>query len=1536
MIKIRHTKRFHLKSRIPKGFGILLIYAVFFNLNCFVTAFGKSNNSVNTRPNSQNQIPALLASKPVSGIADLNSFAEDIITNKVTSGERANRYSLLGKSPKFMNEYGQPEIVSEENELDVPNETAEEDDSNLLEVNVVSEKRIQLEVNVTNPEKISAQKGGLFYRFKNKTFVKLGVAGNKIALVEEKHTSDGKTLKNDDNERITEIAGSIDFKMLRLKMVIDSAAKTVEGFYSTDGANYLNTGSLYSSSGPDISELGMVDSSVYAGVYTSGGSDSVAPDNHFDDFAVNNVNVTLFRSVNADFQPEGTAAPYGHIADFGLPYDEVRKYGWISPKTKQPVSVKHKMHLRRNGTDKSRPVSVVEMQAADDKEKEAAWEFSVPNGFYKVTVSAGDSGYYNSRHQINVEGLPAISDFSPSKTNKFRTGTATVAVNDGRLTIDALGGINTKMNYITINPAVPAMDTIAPVAMARFEGKKRSRDTYEKQVRLFLSASDEGGSGLSEFQYALNDNNFKDYTIPFVIKKKGEYSLKVKAIDASNNKTVTGTYHFKIKPRVAKKMAFTQDKISFTVLQGKPVIPQTIKLNASAGNATFRLSKTKADWLTLPEAVTNTLQLGPENISSDLEPGNYQVLVTRSGGGFRPSTILIDLHVVEPLEAPKVNIDYQDSESIPPVGYLRDYGQPFGQRSGANQGAGFQFGWKNRADGTLLDLTANGRNRNTPEDVLLATLMHMQAVHIDNDYWPGVKEEGYWEMKVPNGIYDVTVSVGDGNPNKKPERHSINVEGVKAISGFIPNGKKGTISRFKTVTVRVNVKDELLTIDADGGTSTKITFANIVPVSLDPYVYWASKNLNIIVKKGIKDNTSASIVLGSSDNLANAFKISVRYCQGLPGWLKYDPNPKGIQPVVVFDYSKAENLPVGIYKAFIKATSPKFTSQEFEILLNVVDPSKPYVVASNPLNGSVKVDLNTVSIAANSLNVPGAEGFKGGVDNSTITNNTVKLFKLSDNVSTSVNGVVQGTGGGDAISFSPVGSLEPNTIYKFVITSGVKSYTGAAFAPYEATFTTDEAKIDSSNFLNAQFIKIGIPGTENKKYCSLTIGPDGKLYALRLDGIVERFDINHANGMLSNLKTINTIVKKYGNRSAIGLAFDPKSTPSNLILWISHSSPGLSVAPAFDGNVSRLEGSELQKEQLVIIKLPRSKRDHLINSLAFGPDGALYMSQGSNSSAGSYDEDWQRNESLLSGTILRLDLKKLKGFKLPLNVLTTADQSIINKAPAKAATMRDGTYNPYGSSAPLTIYASGIRNAFDLLWHSNGQLYLPTNGSGGGGNSPESVAGTRKTDGTFYSGPEIPATFGIKAQNDWLFRINPNRPIGYFGHPNPLRGEYVINRGHEDNPLYLPSVTADPNYRQGYNFGLNKSPNGVIEYKSNTFNGALKGKLLVCRFSGGGDIAVMEPGSMVKTSNRADDSIYDIVKVNTGSGNNGLVGASGFGNPLDIVEDLVNGNLYVIEYNWNDSPNLAARITLLRVKPEPVPEPEITASTKQPDKKNLK
>ncbi|PSR56915.1 hypothetical protein AHMF7605_27170 [Adhaeribacter arboris] len=891
---------------------------------------------------------------------------------------------------------------------------------------------------------------------------------------------------------------------------------------------------------------------------------------------------------------------------------------------------------------------------------------------------------------------------------------------------------------------------------------------------------------------------------------------------------------------------------------------------------------------------------------SHLFAGKYQFTLTvKDDKNLSSSQDYVTVNVNPQLE---VKVNFQDQSTVPPTGWFADFGQAFGLRNSPNQGTGNQYGWKNRADNNLLDLVSNGRNRNTPSDVTLATLMHMQADDVVGAF-SGIKAEGYWEMKVANGIYDVTVAAGDAGVYSLPEKHALNVEGRQAIKAFIPTGPAGASTRFKSAKVQVAVTDGLLTIDADGGFNTKINSAQIVPVTNGPFAFWSVNEQVITIEKGnTSSNKTFSLDLSNSNNKNNVpYTLSAVYGAGATDWLSFNPNHTGAEPNVIFDYSQAEDLPVGTYEATVKAEANGYGTASVTIQLAVTAPH-PYVISSTPADSATNVNVNTSSIAANNLFVPEVEGYQGGVDNSTITSSTVLLLKVVGSTTTQIQGVVQGTGGGDAISFSPTFALEANTTYKFMVTAGVKSLSGASFIPYTAIFTTGAA-IEPTDPISVEFTKVPIPGTQNKKYSSLTIGPDGKFYALLLNGNIERYAINHLDGSLTFEVNINTLLGKYGDRSAIGLVFDPASTAANLIAYVSHCSSGLAAAPEFDGKISKLSGSNLATEQLLVTNLPRSAKDHLVNSLVFGPDGALYISQGSNSSMGSYDGSWQRTESLLSAAVLRLDLVKLGSSTL--DAKTTSNQNLINTATASQLRLSDDSYNPYASNAPLTIYASGVRNAYDLVWHSNGQLYAPANGSAAGGNTPVSVAGTRRPDGNFYNGPAIAATSGVKVQNDWLFRINPLKGVGYFGHPNPFRGEYVANRGYSDNPKYPSSMEADDNYRgAAFNFELNRSPNGAIEYKSNAFNGALKGKILVCRFSGGGDIIVLQPGSLVKGSAETD---YNIRNSYTGAGTTGLVGMSGFINPLDIVEDVQTGNLYVIEFNWNNIPDRTAQITLLRV-----------------------
>jgi hypothetical protein len=210
-----------------------------------------------------------------------------------------------------------------------------------------------------------------------------------------------------------------------------------------------------------------------------------------------------------------------------------------------------------------------------------------------------------------------------------------------------------------------------------------------------------------------------------------------------------------------------------------------------------------------------------------------------------------------------------------------------------------------------------------------------------------------------------------------------------------------------------------------------------------------------------------------------------------------------------------------------------------------------------------------------------------------------------------------------------------------------------------------------------------------------------------------------------------------------------------------------------------------------------------------------------------------------------------------------------------------------------------VRNAYDLVWHSNGSLYVPTNGSAAGGNTPASVNGTLRPDGTTYNGPSVPALTNVQqTMDDYLFRVVKG---GYYGHPDSLRGEYVINGGNPSSgadiaevPSYPVGTLPDVNWRgSAFDFKNNASPNGVIEYKSNKFNGALKGKLLVVRYSQHDDIITLTPGINKDITSSIDG--------------NSIPGFSGFIDPLDLTEDIKTGNIYVSEYGGD-----SGKITLLR------------------------
>ncbi len=1003
-------------------------------------------------------------------------------------------------------------------------------------------------------------------------------------------------------------------------------------------------------------------------------------------------------NIKVNFQDPSTIPPTGWVRDFGQPYGARTSsyqgsgnyYGWIKRSDKTPLD------LTKNGRKRSTPsdillATVMHMQANNlssiynFRRIEGIWQARTANGKYDVTVSVGDD-IKDSKHTINVEGVSAIAGFVPTSTQAFKSATVTVTVSDGFLTIDAIGGTNTKINTITVKPAgavQPAKPSVVSVNPANGAVNVNENTSISTNI-LELPNSGINNSTITSSSVYLTENA-TGTLIPSSIKGTGGGDA-ITLVPSSSLKSNT-TYKFHITSAVKD-------------LSGASFIPYS---------STF----------------TTT---GTSNTSNALN----------------------------------IKVNFQNSATIPPTGWARDFGQPYGARTSSYQGSGNYYGWIKRSDKTPLDLTKNGRKRSSPSDILLATVMHMQAHNLPSIY-SFTRIEGIWQARTANGKYDVTVSVGD---NIKDSKHTINVEGVNAIAGFVSTSTQA----FKSATVTVTVSDGFLTIDALGGTNTKINTITVKPA-------------------------------------------------------------------------------------------------------NAAEPAKPSVVSVNPLNGAVNISANT-SISTNVLKLP-----NGGINNSTINSRSVYLTENATGAL--VPSHVNGTGGGDAITLVPSSSLKSNTNYKFHITSGVKDLSGASFIPYSSRFTTKATPPVVHSTI--AFDKISLPNATGR-HSSLTIGPDGKLYALTIDGIIKRFSIN-ANGTLGTPQLLYSLQNAYGTRKqrlAIGFAFDPSATATNLVAWVTHSSYVFLNGPSWDGKLTKLSGSNLQNVKDVLVNLPRSTKDHVTNSIAFGPDRALYFMQASISAMGRAEQTWgYRNENLLSAAVLRLDVSKLG--TLPLNVKTYEG---------------GGTYNPYNLNSPLTIYASGVRNAYDLVWHSNGSLYVPTNGSAAGGNTPASVNGTIRTDGRTYNGPSIPAlTYVKQTQKDFLYRVVKG---GYYGHPNALRGEYVMNGGNPTSgtdraevPAYPVGIKPDVNWRgYSFNFQNNVSPNGAIEYKSSAFNGALKGKLLVVRYSQHDDIITLTPGTS-----------KDIVSSIEGKS---IAGFSGFVDPLDLTENVKNGNIYVSEYGGN------GKITLLR------------------------
>ncbi|WP_152187659.1 Kelch repeat-containing protein [Georgenia satyanarayanai] len=323
---------------------------------------------------------------------------------------------------------------------------------------------------------------------------------------------------------------------------------------------------------------------------------------------------------------------------------------------------------------------------------------------------------------------------------------------------------------------------------------------------------------------------------------------------------------------------------------------------------------------------------------------------------------------------------------------------------------------------------------------------------------------------------------------------------------------------------------------------------------------------------------------------------------------------------------------------------------------------------------------------------------------------------------------------------------------------------------------------------------------------SMAYGPDGKLYVQSMFGKI--YILSFApDGTVSSTQVVSTL----GTRLALGLAVDPASTPGNVIVWAGHSSPSADDGEADSSIVSRLSGPNLAYRSDVITGLPRSIANHGTNAIHFGSDGRLYIAQGGNTGAGAPNtantEFGDRGEQPLSAALLVAD-PKVPGFDGACAHPTDIYQS---------------------GDCDVEVFASGLRNTYDFVEHSNGHLYGPDNGLGVVGSYPPSPAAP-----CLGFGDTRPWTQGGNNpgnQNDVLNLIEEGR---YYGHPNPARDECVFKTGAYQNVAPLPTYTPPIG-----DLGANRSANGIIEFSGDAFCGALEHDLLITNYSVGDDITAV-------------------------------------------------------------------------------------------------
>jgi len=163
----------------------------------------------------------------------------------------------------------------------------------------------------------------------------------------------------------------------------------------------------------------------------------------------------------------------------------------------------------------------------------------LPSGHnYRISMNATDSGSFSFYSSI-IEDSQIVNTAYYHEIQVNATSLAAMSLNEDNnqvisLDLEGDGMFDEGIDPSAILDGEASLDLITPITQVGLAGKQWKDGIYKSDVLVSLEATDEG-SGVLETWYSLNGIDFEQYGEPFVLEKKGDYTVYYYSVDKAGN-----------------------------------------------------------------------------------------------------------------------------------------------------------------------------------------------------------------------------------------------------------------------------------------------------------------------------------------------------------------------------------------------------------------------------------------------------------------------------------------------------------------------------------------------------------------------------------------------------------------------------------------------------------------------------------------------------------------------------------------------------------------------------------------------------------------------------------------------------------------------------------------------------------------------------------------------------------------------------------------------------------------------------------------